>query len=368
MARIPSRADVAALSREEWEDLCRALVVVMYDAEGVEDRRGKGNGLDMIRIRPDGAYGWQFRRFDHRFEDAQAAKVFKAIELACRRCEQEDKVTLVEFTLWANIDLEPGHKTSIGERERFFSLAARAEQTLGVRVQFVGITWVWAQLLLHPLLRPDLFEDVPAQIASVKQQLEELMHEIRTPTARSSDLARMSNAVKRLVEQATIHFERGLSYCTLEQFQAASGCFKDALALMTDLNANRLLEGRILIALATVEQVMGNLSETEAVGRRWIDLLKTSDLTAIDDTLAILQQDQQCFVAHQRIATFTAPFTGPGMVARLIFGNTHVLVADDATGAGWDALLRRHRPAGDHPALRVPHHGSWAAFHGASMV
>jgi hypothetical protein len=330
----------------------------MHDAEGVEDRRGKGNGLDMVQIRPDGAYGWQFRRFDHRFDDAQAAKVFKAIELACRRCEQEDKVTLVEFTLWVNIDLEPGHKTSIGERERFFSLAAKVKQALGVRVHFVGITWVWAQLLRHPLLRPDLFEDVPAQIASVKQQLEELTQEIRIRTALSPDLAKMSNAVKRLVDRATVHFERGLSYCTLEQFRAASRCFKDALALMTGLNADRLLEGRILIALASVEQIMGNLSEAETMGHRWINLLNTTEPTVIDGALAILQQDQQRFMAHQRIATFiTSPY-GESTTARLIFGTIHVFVAEDADSIEWDTLLRQHWPLRDNPALKVPHHGS----------
>ena len=72
-ARIPTASDVAALSRDDWEALCRSLAAIIHQAEGIEDRRGKGNGMDVIRIDPDGASGWQFRRFDARFGDKQAA-------------------------------------------------------------------------------------------------------------------------------------------------------------------------------------------------------------------------------------------------------------------------------------------------------
>jgi len=54
-------------------------------AQGVEDHYGKGNGLDMIRIDPDGACGWQFRRFDDRFESKQAASLLESVGLAARR-------------------------------------------------------------------------------------------------------------------------------------------------------------------------------------------------------------------------------------------------------------------------------------------
>jgi hypothetical protein len=76
----------------------------------------------MIRIDPDGARGWQFRRFDERFENKQAASLLSSVRLAASRCETEDKVTLIAFSLWANLDLEPGHGT---ERARANAIASR---------------------------------------------------------------------------------------------------------------------------------------------------------------------------------------------------------------------------------------------------
>src|ERR1700750_1091942 len=109
MGRTPTAEQVADLSRDDWEALCRSLAAIIHQAEGVEDRHGKGNGLDMIRIDPAGALGWQFRRYDNRFGDAQASKVLQPIRLAARRCQTEDGVPLRQSALWANLDLEPGH-------------------------------------------------------------------------------------------------------------------------------------------------------------------------------------------------------------------------------------------------------------------
>jgi hypothetical protein len=50
-------------------------------------------------------------------------------------------------------------------------LTDKAKTELGVALKFVGLSWVHAQLLLRPSLRPDMFEDVASQVSSVQQQL-----------------------------------------------------------------------------------------------------------------------------------------------------------------------------------------------------
>jgi hypothetical protein len=169
MKRIPSPADVATLSRDEWEILCRGLAALIYQAEGVEDRRGKGNGLDMIRIDGTKANGWQFRRFDGRFGDKQAQKLMDAVRLAKKRCREEDGADLQKVSVWTNIDLEPGHGKKTGERERFANLKNKIRRELDVDVDFVGLSWIHAQLLKHPTLRPDLFEDVAGQMEQLRR-------------------------------------------------------------------------------------------------------------------------------------------------------------------------------------------------------
>jgi hypothetical protein len=109
MPRIPSLQDVAALDRDAWEDVCAALVALLFGAHRVEDRRGRGNGLDAWRRRHDGAYGWQFRRLDDRFGSVQAGKVRDNITNAIAWSISELGVPLRRFTLVLNIDPEPGH-------------------------------------------------------------------------------------------------------------------------------------------------------------------------------------------------------------------------------------------------------------------
>lgn len=64
-------------------------------------------------------------------------------------------------------------------------------------------------------------------------------------------------------------------------------------------------------------------------------------------------------------------------VVELVFGATRVVLGSDlptvdargiVLGAGWDSVLRRHPHLGEHRGLKIPHHGSPAAFHSGLMT
>jgi hypothetical protein len=64
-------------------------------------------------------------------------------------------------------------------------------------------------------------------------------------------------------------------------------------------------------------------------------------------------------------------------VVELVFGATRIVLGSDlptvdargsVLGAGWDTVLDRHPHLGDHRALKIPHHGSLAAFHAELMT
>jgi tetratricopeptide (TPR) repeat protein len=134
---------------------------------------------------------------------------------------------------------------------------------------------------MRPTLRPALFEDVSGQVAAVQLQLKELADNLSPLKGLTTDAAKSSDAVKLLVEQATVHYQRGQVLGTGEQLLAARQCFNDALALLKGVNADRRLEGRVLLALAGVEKMLGNLLEAEAIARRSIQVLVNEDATAL---------------------------------------------------------------------------------------
>jgi hypothetical protein len=64
-------------------------------------------------------------------------------------------------------------------------------------------------------------------------------------------------------------------------------------------------------------------------------------------------------------------------VVELVFGATRVVLGSDlptvdarggVIGAGWDSILRRHPHLGEHDGLKIPHHGSPAAYHPGLMT
>lgn len=64
-------------------------------------------------------------------------------------------------------------------------------------------------------------------------------------------------------------------------------------------------------------------------------------------------------------------------MVELVFGATRIVLGSDlptvdshgaALGAGWNTVLHRHAHLGDHLGLKIPHHGSPAAFHTGLMT
>jgi hypothetical protein len=64
-------------------------------------------------------------------------------------------------------------------------------------------------------------------------------------------------------------------------------------------------------------------------------------------------------------------------VVELVFGATRIVLGSDlptvdaygvALDAGWNTVLHRHPHLGDHRGLKIPHHGSPAAFHPGLMA
>lgn len=331
MARIPTASDVAALSRDDWEALCRSLAAIIHQAEGIEDRRGKGNGMDVIRIDPDGASGWQFRRFDARFGDKQAADIRAAVRLAKERTLVEDGLVLRRFAVWANVDLEPGHLGKTGERERFARLRKQIQDELDVIVEFKGISWVHAQLLERPKLRPDLFEDVAGQIEAAEVRAKARYESIigLLSAASGPDAARASARLQRLIEQAGVHFERGLKHGGEEQFLAAVGCLRDALNLLKDLDADLLLEGRVLVALAGVEMRLGHLPDAEKAARAALRILPTDargPIAHARGTLGMILGYQQDYDEAERLLGLVLDeFEGQGNSVEIVRTLTNIL-------------------------------------------
>ena len=326
---MPTPAEVASLSREDWEGLCRSICALVHDADGVEDRLGKGNGLDMIRTDPGGVLGWQFRRYDARFGDKQAEKIVDAVRLAVSKCKSEDGLPLKRFTVWANLDLEPGHGKQIGERERFAKLKQEMAEEMGVELVFQGLSWVHAQLLMRPMLRPDLFEDVAAQVDAVSAQVRASTDEIKSLVIAVAGAEKGSAALKRLVEQAGIHFERGKQLGSKEQFGAAVRCLNDALNLLRDLDADPILEGRVHVILAGIQRLLGDLRAAEAAGRAAIAKLivaPSDDLAHARGNLALVLRDQQRYAESRQLVLQTLDhFENEGNSLEIVRTLTHIL-------------------------------------------
>ena len=139
------------------------------------------------------------------------------------------------------------------------------------------------------------FEDVASQVSAVQQQLKVMVDGLAPLKTLVADVTRATQSVRRLVEEATAHYKRGRS---AGEFQAASRCFRDAWNLLRDLGTDPVLEGRVLIALAGTEHMLGNSPEAEQLARRALIVLPADEGDAIAQargTLALALQDLQRF-------------------------------------------------------------------------
>src|SRR5437763_6842529 len=121
MKRVPTVQDLQGLSRDEWEALGHDLCATMYAAQRVEDRLGRGNGVDAVRqLEPAGNIdGWQFRRFDARLGNKQIKKLQEDVTRAVAACKRDLAGELRTFTVFGNIGLQPSHGKAKGEDARF---------------------------------------------------------------------------------------------------------------------------------------------------------------------------------------------------------------------------------------------------------
>jgi tetratricopeptide (TPR) repeat protein len=264
-SKIPSLDIVSNLGREEWEDLCSSICSLLYTSHRVEDRFGKGNGLDAWRSVSGNVEGWQFRRFNSRLADSQAAHIKENISLAQERSIQEIKKPLTRFTIIFNIDPEPGHKGQKGEIERLAEIEQWAKISYGIEFKFLGVTWVRTQLIKYPTIRPDLFENLNAAISDTKATILDNLFNIEKKLDAIGEHHVLEEKIKKafetLTREASKHFERGKEFESQEEFIQAIGSLEDALRLIQDNEVDKQLEGKILAFLAGVQTITGFLSD-----------------------------------------------------------------------------------------------------------
>ena len=337
MARTPSASDVAKLSRTEWESLCKHLTISIYGAQPVEDAHGKGNGLDAWARRPPAVEGWQFRRFDARFEDAQARKVRKAIKLAHERSLSEMGAALKRFTLIANVDLEPGHKGKTGEIERW-SRTEQFAQTLGIEAEFLGCTWVHTQLLKHPYWRPDLFEDPVDAIEKSKAALlagqDQILEAIQDAARMAPNL---SAALETLIREARVHYERGVQHESSEEMASATRSLEDALRLLdATADCERALRGGVQLALSRVELLRGRLLAAEKYARAALATLEADRSRAyyfsVGSLALCLNAQQRYTECEPLLLTVLEYFEGLGERMEIVRTLTHLVELETNRG------------------------------------
>lgn len=268
--RTPTATELSALSRDDWESLGHDLCGVIYDAERVEDRLGRGNGLDAVRQLDEAGTvdGWQFRRFDDRLGNTQIVKLREAVDRAVATCGKAFSAPLRKFTVFGNIDLQPGHGKVKGEDARFSEFRDWCETQHGVEATYRGVTWVRTRLLKYPYLRPELFEDIPSAINDAKRDILDAL-DGQTAMRRALDelKAQADGQLAVLAGEATLHFERGQERGQAEEFRRAIESLRDAERLARAPGVEPRLHLRVQIILTGTLYVSGFLTDAVSCGR-----------------------------------------------------------------------------------------------------
>jgi hypothetical protein len=94
--------------------------------------------------------------------------------------------------------------------------------------------------------------------------------------------------------------------------------------------------------------------------------------------IAAFVRSPDAALVHERLAGgYRGDPNELSAVVELVFGATRVVLGSDlptvdrrgvVLDAGWDRVLGRHPHLGDHRGLKIPHHGSPAAFHAGLMT
>lgn len=268
LSRTPSVSDLAQISRDEWERVCAALMALEEGVNKVEDRRGKGNGLDGWRLAGVDVIGYQYRRFEDRFGPKQAAKIKANIALAKKRAHEELGGKLTRFVFMPNIDMEPGHRGSSGELGRWESVKKWASDE-GVVLELRGVTRTHALLCKHPQVKPELFEDLGAKLDDQGELLRQLLDDFRKRPGGTAAERRL----KKLIKEAETHFERSLVLGSEEEMSAALSSVDDAWRLADDEDVSNDLKGNILTLSSALRMRAGSLQEAKEHALKAVDLL-----------------------------------------------------------------------------------------------
>ncbi|OUR86656.1 hypothetical protein A9Q81_28165 [Gammaproteobacteria bacterium 42_54_T18] len=277
--RTPSIADLAQLDRDEWENFCSLICVLNYSAHRIEDHLGKGNGLDAFRETDKGIEGWQIRRFNDRLGLKQENRIKENITLAHEKSISELDQPLVMFTIIFNIDPEPGHKGKIGEIERLNKIKQWAKTKYNVKFEYKGISWVLLMLLNNPTLKPELFEDINKSLKDVSNSLHGEIFDLKSQITSLIEVNTLTGKVKNmfniLLNEANVHYKRGLDFESEEEFRKSILSLNDALRLIEDQDIDITLEGKTLSLLAGLEGTIGYLERAIQHSKKAINLLKS---------------------------------------------------------------------------------------------
>lgn len=276
-SRTPSQDDLNKLSRDEWENLCALICSSVYSTHRIEDHFGKGNGLDAFREIEDGVEGWQFRKFNDRLGSKQAARIKENIILAKEKCLSELKKPLLKFTIFFNIDPEPGHLNTTGEIERLTTIKEWSKVEQNINFTYMGITGVLQMLLKNPTLKPELFENVIEAISNVGASLHndifDIKKELQKLTNKNPLEGKLKEAFDLLIKEARTHYNRGKDLESEEEYRKSITSLEDALRLIENKDINVELEGTILAFISGVEVITGYLQKAIDHGSRAIELL-----------------------------------------------------------------------------------------------
>lgn len=265
VARTPTVLDVARLPRDEWERICASLMALEEGVNRVEDRRGKGNGLDGWKQTDGQIAGYQYRRFDERFGAKQAADLKANVKLAMERAPAELGGALTRFVFFPNIDLEPGHRGSEGELQRFEAVKKWAAIS-GVTLELRGVTIVHALLCKHPQVKPELFENISAKLDQHDAKLDnqaDMLRRLLSSIQTSESSSAAEQRLKKLIKEAELHFERALTLGSEDALSAAVRSIDDAWRLADDDDVSAEFKGKILTVSSAFRMRSGSLQEAK---------------------------------------------------------------------------------------------------------
>jgi tetratricopeptide (TPR) repeat protein len=268
--RVPTTNDLQNLTRDEWEALGHDLCATMYNTERIEDRLGRGNGLDSFRQLETGGDidGWQFRRFNGRLGYKQVNDLKNAVTRAVAACKNNLGVSLRTFTVFGSLDLEPGHGKQKGEDARISEFREWCKTQYDVSAYYRGVTWIRSRLLKYPFLRPNMFEDLATALNSVKEEILSAIGGEDIRTAFEELKKRSEGQLAVLVQEAKKHFERGRERGRDENWRLAVESLQDAERLASAPGVDASLLAQIQAVLTGLLSMVGRLGEAIETGRK----------------------------------------------------------------------------------------------------